>query len=273
MTNQNRNYIGIDVGKQNLDIAQWGNPNSWQVENDEQGINEVLNWIQSLSDCLIVVEASGGLEMEIVTAAALDDIPVSVANPTRVRAFAKATGQLAKTDAIDAQMIAHYAAVIKPVPQQVKNEEQMTLSALVTRRKQLVEMRTAERNRLCTAPTKIKKRLEEHISWLKEEIESIEAEINQLIFSHSDWKEEASRLTTVPGVGFVTAATLLADLPELGKVNRQKIAALAGLAPYNRDSGKKSGKRRIFGGRSSVRRVLYMAALSGSSNNPVIRDF
>ncbi len=273
MTNKSRNFIGIDVGKKKLDLALWGDSSSWQADNNEEGIEELLGWMQSIPNCLVVAEASGGLEMKAVTAISLAGIPVSVANPTRVRAYAKAIGQLAKTDAIDAQMIAQYAAVIQPEPQRVKDEQELTLSALVTRRKQLVEMRTAEKNRLSTATTSIKEHILEHLAWLKESINSIDEEINLLISSHPEWKEKAVRLTTVPGVGFVTAATLLADLPELGIVNRQKIAALAGLAPYNRDSGKKSGRRRIFGGRSSVRRVLYMAALSGSSNNPVIRNF
>ena len=273
MTNKTSNFIGIDVGKKKLDLALWGDSNSWQTDNNEEGIEELLGWVQSIPDCLVVAEASGGLEMKAVTAISLAGIPVSVANPTRVRAYAKAIGQLAKTDAIDAQMIAQYAAVIQPEPQRVKDEQELTLSALVTRRKQLVEMRTAEKNRLSTAPTSIKEHILEHLAWLKESIDSINEEINLLISSHTEWKEKAVRLTTVPGVGFVTAATLLADLPELGRVNRQKIAALAGLAPYNRDSGKKSGRRRIFGGRSSVRRVLYMATLSGTSNNPVISTF
>jgi len=273
MTNETRRYIGIDVGKEKLDLALWGDTDSWRINNNEEGMKQLLERIKSLPDCLVVIEATGGLEMKAVTAMMLAGISVSVANPTRVRAYAKATGQLAKTDAIDAQMIAQYAAAIQPEPQRVKDEQEMTLSTLVTRRKQLVEMQTAEKSRLSTAPTRIKEHILEHLSWLKEEIVSIDEEIHQMVYSHPDWKEKASRLTTVPGVGFVTAATLLADLPELGTVNRQKIAALAGLAPYNRDSGRKSGRRRIFGGRSSVRRVLYMAALSGTNNNPVISAF
>jgi len=273
MTNESRKFIGIDVGKEKLDVAIWGDNNSWQTDNNEEGIEQLLKWAESKSNSFVVVEATGGLEMKAVTAMMLAGIPVSVANPTRVRAYAKAIGQLAKTDAIDAQMIAQYAAVIQPEPQRVKDEQELTLSALVTRRKQLVEIRTGEKSRLSTAPIRIKEYILDHLDWLKKEIAAIDEEIQQMIFSHPDWKEKSKRLITVPGVGFVTAATLLADLLELGTVNRQKIAALAGLAPYNRDSGRKSGRRRIFGGRSSIRRVLYMAALSGTINNPVISSF
>ena len=273
MTIKKGQIIGIDVGKKHLDIARWGASTSWQITNDPEGIAELMRDLKGEPIILVVVEASGGLEMGVVTEMALAEIPVSVANPTRVRAFARANGQLAKTDTIDAKMIAHYAAVIQPEPQQVKNEAQIKLSALVTRRQQLVEMRTAEKNRLCTAPETVKKRLKDHILWLEEELKAMEIEIHQLIMDDQEWQEKMAKLCTVPGVGLITAATLLADLPELGTVNRQKIAALAGLAPYNRDSGKKKGKRRIFGGRSSVRRVLYIAAVSGIIHNPRIKIF
>lgn len=273
MTNESRKYIGIDVGKEKLEIALWGESKSWQIDNNEEGIGKLLEWIVSKSNCQVVIEATGGLEMKAANALMLAGIPVTVANPTRVRAYAKATGELAKTDAIDAQMIAGYAAAIQPEPQRVKDEEEMTLSALMARRKQVLEMQTAEKNRMSTAPARIQKHISRHLDWLKEEVAALDEEIQQMIQSDPEWEEKSSRLETVPGVGFVTAATLLADLPELGTVNRQKIAALAGLAPYNRDSGRKTGRRRIFGGRSSVRRVLYMAALSGIINNPVIRAF
>jgi transposase len=273
MTNETKTYIGIDVGKDELEIAKWGETKSWQTDNTEEGIKKLIEWIRSQSNCQVVIEATGGLEMKAANALMLSGTPVTVANPTRVRAYAKATGELAKTDAIDAQMIAGYAGAIQPDPQRIKDEEEMTLSALVTRRKQILEMQTAEKSRLSTAPAKIKKHIVKHLDWLKAEVAALDEEIQLMIKSDQEWKEKSSRLETVPGVGFVTAATLLADLPELGTVNRQKIAALAGLAPYNRDSGRKTGRRRIFGGRSSVRRVLYMAALSGTNNNPVIKKF
>jgi transposase len=273
MTNETKRYIGIDVGKDELEIAIQGENKSWQTDNTEEGIRKLIERVGSKTNCQVVIEATGGLEMKAANGLMLAGIPVTVANPTRVRAYAKATGQLAKTDAIDAQMIAGYAGAIQPEPQRVKGEEEMALSSLVTRRKQVLEMQTAEKSRLSTAPIRIKKHIQKHLEWLKEEAAVLDQEIQQMIQSDPEWEERSSRLETVPGVGFVTAATLLADLPELGTVNRQKIAALAGLAPYNRDSGRKTGRRRIFGGRSSVRRVLYMAALSGTINNPVIKAF
>jgi transposase len=194
-----------------------------------------------------------------------------VANPTRVRALAKATGKLAKTDRIDARLIAEYAYRIQPAAQEPKEEKEMRLKALVTRREQLVEMRAAELNRLDTCHPSMVAVLQEHIAWLSGQVETLEAEINALVDLIPEWKELADLLDSIPGVATVTAVTVLVDLPELGQLNRQKVAALAGLAPFNRDSGQMRGKRRIFGGRKGVRRVLYMACLSAVRWNPVIK--
>jgi len=268
-------FVGIDVSMHQLDIAIAGGeaPSVWQVENNGEGIDGLLSQLADLGPALVVVEASGGLEMPLVSEMALVGMPISVANPTRVRALAKAEGQLAKTDKIDARVIARYAEVVQPNPRRQQDEAEIQLIALVNRRLQLVEMRTAERNRLRTAPESVKERVEKAIAWLSEEISDIEIEINALLADNQAWQEKAHRLTSVPGVGFITAITLLAHMPELGQLNRQKIAALAGLAPFNRDSGGKRGVRRIFGGRSAVRRVLYMAALSGTKSNPVLKEF
>jgi len=268
-------FVGIDVSMHQLDIAIAGGeaPSVWQVENNGEGIDGLLSQLADLDPALVVVEASGGLEMPLVSEMALVGMPISVANPTRVRALAKAEGQLAKTDKIDARVIARYAEVVQPNPRRQQDEAEIQLIALVNRRLQLVEMRTAERNRLRTAPESVKERVEKAIAWLSEEISDIEIEINALLADNQAWQEKAHRLTSVPGVGFITAITLLAHMPELGQLNRQKIAALAGLAPFNRDSGGKRGVRRIFGGRSAVRRVLYMAALSGTKSNPVLKEF
>jgi transposase len=198
---------------------------------------------------------------------------VALVNPTRVRAFAKAEGVLAKTDQIDAGVIARFGAALKPEPQAKRTQAQLELNQWVTRRRQLVLMLTAEKNRLQTAPEAIRANIVRHIEWMQAEIESLEQLINQAIADNPTWRETARRMETVPGVGSVTAATLLADLPELGQLNRQKIAALVGVAPFNRDSGKRRGQRRIFGGRASVRSVLYMATLSAIRHNPVIRAF
>lgn len=273
MTKPIETYVGIDVGMNHLDVAIAGRGKQWQVENNISGIKSLLNDIDDLSPTLVVVEASGGYETRLVSEMTLAGIPVSVANPTRVRALAKAEGQLAKTDAIDSRLIARYAEVVQPNPRKRQEEDEIQLMALINRRLQLVDMRSAERNRLRTAPESIKVRIEKSIIWLDEEIADIETEIQALLADNDEWQMQVKRFTSVPGVGFITAITLLAQMPELGQLNRQKIAALAGLAPFNRDSGGKRGVRRIFGGRSAVRRVLYMAALSGIKFNPVLKEF
>jgi transposase len=221
---------------------------------------------------LIAVEATGGYEQLLVQSMLLNSLPVAVVNPTRVRALSKATGKLAKTDVIDARLIAEYAFKIQPEAMAPKEANEIRLSALVTRREQLVEMRTAEQNRLGTAQNSMQADIRAHIEWLSSRIEELEAQINDLVESLPEWREQAERLDSIPGVGRITAVTVLAEMPELGQLDRQKIAALAGLAPFNRDSGQKRGKRRIFGGRKGVRRVLYMACLSAKKYNPVIRS-
>lgn len=273
MTKPIDTFVGIDVGMKHLDIAIADREEHWQVANSSAGIKSLLEDIDDLSPTLVVVEASGGYETQLVSEMTIAGIPVSVANPTRVRALAKAEGQLAKTDAIDSRLIARYAEVVKPKPRRQQEADEIQLVALINRRLQLVDMRTAERNRLRTAPESIKVRLEKSIMWLNEEIRDIETEIQALLVDNEEWQEQVRRFISVPGVGFITAITLLAQMPELGLLNRQKIAALAGLAPFNRDSGGKRGVRRIFGGRSAVRRVLYMSALSGIKFNPVLKEF
>ena len=273
MTKPIDTFVGIDVGMKHLDIAIADGEEQWQVANSPAGIKSLLEDIDDLSPTLVVVEASGGYETQLVSEMTIAGIPVSVANPTRVRALAKAEGQLAKTDVIDSRLIARYAEVVKPKPRRQQEADEIQLVALINRRLQLVDMRTAERNRLWTAPESIKVRLEKSIMWLNEEIADIETEIQALLTDNEQWQERVKRFTSVPGVGFITAITLLAQMPELGLLNRQKIAALAGLAPFNRDSGGKRGVRRIFGGRAAVRRVLYMSALSGIKFNPVLKEF
>jgi transposase len=186
--------------------------------------------------------------------------------------LSKATGKLAKTDVIDARLIAEYAFKIQPEAQEPKKANEIRLNALITRREQLVLMCTAEKNRLGTVLNSLRTDISEHIEWMENHIHELEEQINQLIDSLPEWKEQAARLDSIPGVGMITAMTVLAEMPELGQLDRQKIAALAGLAPYNKDSGKKRGTRRIFGGRKGIRRVLYMACLSATKFNPVIRS-
>jgi transposase len=265
--------VGIDVSKTNLDVAVAGNGTVREWGNDEQGRQVLSGWLSEQGVELVVLEASGGIEAALVSELVEQRIPVAVVNPTRVRAFARAEGQLAKTDRIDAQVIARFGATMKPRANAIRDQAQLALSQQVTRRRQMVHMVTAEKNRAQTTLGTMKEQIERHIAWLQSEIEHLEHEINQAIMADPVWQETSERLQSTPGVGAITAATLVAELPELGRLNRQKIAALVGLAPFNHDSGKRRGQRRIFGGRASVRNVLYMAALSAIRCNPVIRSF
>lgn len=272
MTTPSETYVGIDVGKTWLDLAVWGRDEVRRVPNDEHGIIEVVARLAALDAQLIAIEASGGYEQGLVQAMLLASLPVAVVNPTRVRALAKATGKLAKTDAIDAGLIAEYACKIQPQALAPKEAHEIRLKALISRREQLLAMRTAEQNRLGTALNSLQADLQEHIEWLSGRVQALEAEIEELLDGLPEWRAQAERLDSMPGVGLITAVTVLAEMPELGQLNRQKTAALAGLAPFNRDSGQKRGQRRIFGGRKGVRRVLYMACLSAIKCNPVIRS-
>ena len=265
--------IGIDVGKEQLDVALNGVKKVKEWDNDQAGQRALSDWIIEQKPDWVVVEASGGYEAAMVSELIEREVAVAVVNPTRVRAFAKADGLLAKTDQIDARLIARFGATMKPATQARKSQAQLTLNQWVTRRRQLVEMRTGEKNRLQTAPEGIKADIVRHIEWLSAEIEQLEQQINQAIRNNPEWREIARLVQTVPGVGEVVAATLVADLPELGQLNRGQIAALVGVAPFNHESGKGRKKRRIFGGRASIRCVLYMATLSAIIHNPVIKAF
>ena len=273
MTTQAEKFVGIDVGKNWLDVAIWGSDEVWQVSNDLAGVEQLLDQMVELEPKLVVLEATAGYEQLAAQELLVSGFLVAVANPTRVRALAKASGKLAKTDVIDARLIAEFAAKMQPEPLQLRTELEFRLRALVSRREQLIEMRTAEINRRGMAHRSMKAVIQEHIDWLTSRIDEIEAEMEQLVQSLPEWQDHFKLLDTIPGVGFITAVTILSELPELGQLDRQKIAALAGLAPFNRDSGKKRGRRRIFGGRKSVRRVLYMACISAKKHNPVIRKF
>jgi transposase len=272
MTTGNEIFVGIDVGKTWLDLAIWGSEEMWQVSNDASGIDKVVDRLVELAPTLVVVEATGGYERLVAQELILRGFSVAVVNPTRVRALAKATGKLAKTDTIDARLIAEYAFKIRPAALAPQEASQMRLKALVSRREQLVNMRAAEQNRLGTTHGSMKTDVREHIEWISQRIQLLEDEIKALLASLPELKALADRLDTIPGVGLITAVSVIVDMPELGQLDRQKVAALAGLAPFNRDSGQKRGKRRIFGGRKGVRRVLYMACLSAMIHNPIIRS-
>lgn len=267
-------FIGIDVSKMMLDVAQWELEAVERYANDAEGIATIVNGLEAQpSITLIVVEASGGFEQALVSELAAVGLPIVVVNPTRVRNFARALGQLAKTDKIDAQVIAHFAQSIRPEVRPLADSDQQFIKALVTRRRQLIDMQTAEKNRRSSINPTLLSRLEKHIAWIAAELAEIESELEEWIDNNTHWRETRVRLESVPGVGMVTSFTLLAELPELGTLSRQKITALVGLAPFNRDSGRFRGRRHIFGGRSDVRSVLYMAALSGIRYNPALKTF
>jgi transposase len=265
--------VGIDVGKAKLDVGLADEKRVRVWANDEAGRAELSDWVVEQEATLVVVEASGGYEAALVSELVNRGLAVALVNPTRVRAFAKAAGVLAKTDKIDAQVIARFGATMKPQARVRREKSQVELNELVSRRRQLVEMLTAEKNRLQTASPDMQTHIVRHLAWLQGEIEELAQQISQAIAANPTWAETAKRVDSAPGIGPITAATLVADLPELGQLNRQKIAALVGVAPFNHDSGKHRGKRRIFGGRTSVRSVLYMATLSAVKHNPVIKEF
>lgn len=267
-------FFGVDVSKTALDLAQWGKKEVTQFENNATGIAAIMAALPSeTAVTLIVVEASGGFEQAMVAELAAGSLPIVVVNPTRVRNFARAKGQLAKTDQIDARMIADFAEAIRPEVRPLGTEEQQLIKALVTRRRQLIDMQTAEKNRRTSTNPELLPRLQKHLDWLETELAEIEEDLDDWIDQNAQWREKRTSLESVPGVGKVTSFTLLAELSELGTLSRQKIAALVGLAPFNRDSGRFRGRRHIFGGRSDVRSVLYMAALSGIRYNPVLKTF
>lgn len=264
-------FIGIDVARDTLEVASRPAGEAWRVANDTTGIAALVARVRSLGPSLIVLEATGGLELPVVAALGSAGLPAVAVNPRQVRDFAKAIGKLAKTDAIDAQVLAHFADGVRPAVRPLPSAATQALGALVTRRRQLVEMLTAEENRHHTAPPAIRTDIQAHIAWLRKRLHGVDHELRQAVRSSPLWREQEDLLRSVPGIGPVVSVTLLADLPELGTVDRKQITALAGLAPLNRDSGTMRGKRTIWGGRATVRAALYMAALVGSQRNPVLR--
>jgi transposase len=266
-------YIGIDVSRLNLDIAVRPSGEQWRTGNDPDSIGHLVKRLQQLEPALIVVEATGGLENLLVAELSLASLAVAVVNPRQTRDFAKASGRLAKTDQLDADNLAHFGQAVQPEPRQLPDEQTQALAALVRRRRQLVTMLTAERNRLRTAPQVTSERITRHIKWLESELADLDTDLNNQLYQAGPWQATAEILTSTPGVGPVTTCTLLAQLPELGHLNRKQIAALVGVAPLNNDSGQQRGRRTIWGGRAAVRATLYMATLSAVRHNPVIRAF
>ncbi len=266
-------YIGMDISQAQIDVARYGQKKTWAFSNDEKGISKFVTQMKRQRPKLIVVEASGGLEQPVVRALYRAKMPIAIVNPTRIRDFARSTGQLAKTDPLDAQVISHFAQAVRPQVRPLRSADEEQLDALVTRRRQVVQILTSEKNRRSTTHPELQARLQEHITWLEAERQSLATAIEDFIQEKAAWQEKAAIMRSVPGVGPVTVSTLLAELPELGTRNRKQIAALVGVAPINKDSGPKKGKRRVFGGRASVRRTLYMATLVATRSNPVIRTF
>ena len=266
-------FVGIDVSKAQLDVGVRPTGERESFANDKVGIKALVKRLAKTQPALIVLEATGGLERQLNHALAGAELPVVVVNPRQVRDFAKATGELAKTDSIDAHVLAHFAQAVRPVLRPLPDAVTLELRALTARRRQLIEMIGAEKNRLATASKAVTKRINAHIRWLEQELDRADQDLDRSIRQSPIWQENEELLRTTPSIGPVTSRTLLAELPELGTLDRTQISALVGVAPFNRDSGSLKGRRSIWGGRASVRSALYMAALVATRRNPVIRDF
>jgi transposase len=266
-------FVGIDVAKAECVVAVRPTGATWSIPQTEAGWAALATRLQALAPTLVLCEATGGLELPLASVLAAAGLPLAIVNPRQVREFARAKGLLAKTDALDAAVLAHFAEAIRPVPRPVPDATTQTLAALVTRRRQLVEMRTAEENRLGSAPPALRASLQAHLRWLQRQLARLDTDLDQTIRTHPSWRVQDDLLQSAPGVGPILAATLLGGLPELGTLSRGAIAALVGVAPWNRDSGRHRGARHCWGGRADVRAVLYMATLAAVRCNPVLRAF
>lgn len=266
-------YVGIDVAKAVLDMAVRPSGETWQVANDDVGISELVDRLGALGPVLVVCEATGGFEQPLVAALAAARVPIVVANPRQVRDFARSTGQLAKTDRIDAGILALFAERVRPEPRPLPDAAARLLGALLTRRRQLLQMIVAEKNRLGFAPRALHKSIRQHIRWLERQLDDITRRLAAEIEASPVWRAKDNLLQSVPGIGPIVSATLVGKLPELGTLTHKQIATLAGLAPLARDSGTLRGKRMVWGGRAPVRTALYMAALCGRRWNPQLRPF
>lgn len=267
-------FTGIDVSKGTLDIAVRPDGKSMTVGNSDDGIKELAKYLKQISPTLVVFESTGGLEALAVSTLAAKGFAVAVVNPRQVRDFAKATGRLAKTDAIDAEVIAHFAEAVKPEARPLKSEDEQELAELIARRTQVIQMLVAEKNRLGrTGRKRIRKEIKEHIVWLERRLKNIDKDIESAIKESPVWRVRDDLLRSVPGVGKVLSMSLMAKMPELGLLDRRQAAALVGVAPLNRDSGTFKGRRSVWGGRADVRTALYMATLSAVRHNPIINAF
>ena len=257
-------YVGIDVAKAQLDVAVRPTDDRWEVSHDDAGVRQLVSRLKAIEPAMVLLEA----------ALAADAVPVVVVNPRQVRDFARATGKLAKTDALDAAVLAHFAEAVRPPVRPLRDAETQALNSLAARRHQVMTMLVSEKNRLSAATTvAVRPRIEAHIAWLERELDDLDEGLRQTLRQSPVWREKDDLLRTVPGVGEQVSLSLLAYLPELGTLDRRQIAALVGVAPFNRDSGTLRGKRTVWGGRARIRAALYMGALVASRFNPVIRDF
>lgn len=266
-------WVGIDVSSESLEVAARPRGEFWSAANTATGIKEAVAKLKPLSPKMIVVEATGGLEVPIVTALASAGLPVVVVNPRQVRDFAKATGTLAKTDKLDAHVIAHFGEAVRPDIRPIKDEELQELTEIIARRRQIVDMLTAEKNRLKRSSKQVAKDIKAHIAWLEKRLDKTDVELHKRIKENPLWRKKDEICRSVPGVGPVLSMSLLANLPELGQVGPRQISALVGVAPFNHDSGKYHGHRIVWGGRSNVRSVLYMATMTAVRFNPNIKAF
>lgn len=269
-------YAGVDVSKARLNVALRPTAECFELANDQAGIDSLVARLKEARPALVVLEATGGLERPLATALAAAAIPVAVVNPRQARDFARATGRLAKTDRIDAEILARLGEAIRPRPRAIPDEEAREFAAILARRRQIVDMLTAEKNRSGATTSKpVKKRIEAHIKWLEKELSRTDEDLDETIQASATWRENEALLRGVPGVGPVLARTLLAELPELGtgEFSPKQLATLVGVAPLNRDSGTLRGRRTIWGGRDRVREVLYMGALVATRFNPTIKEF
>lgn len=272
MTTQ-RLFVGIDVAQTELVTGVRPSGEQWVTPYTEAEVAQLIGRLKAMQPELIVLEATGGLEVPVAAAMAAVGLPIAVVNPRQVRDFAKAAGKLAKTDRIDAGVLAHFAEAIHPEPRALPDAETQRVTALLTRRRQVIEMLTAEKNRLLRALPVVQPRIQEHIQWLAQELSDLDGELDQAMRNSPVWRANEDLLRSAPGIGPVAARTLLAELPELGRLNRKQIAALVGVAPLNQDSGKHRGRRLVWGGRAAVRSALYMATLVATRFNQVIRAF
>ncbi len=267
-------FIGIDVSKDHLDLHARPSGAAARFPNDPDGVAALVERTRGLAPALAVLEATGGLEHPAAAALAAAGVPVAVINPRQARRFAEAVGRLAKTDALDAGVLARFAEQVRPHPRPLPDADTRALSELLDRRRQLLGMQTAERNRLgSAAQPRVRRDIEAHLRWLAKRLSDLDADLARAVEASPVWRANDDLLRSIPGIGAVLSRTLLADLPELGTLTREQVAALAGVAPVNRDSGRWSGRRSVAGGRSGVRAVLYMAALSARRFNPVLRGF